>query len=54
MEKQANRMNYFHVCRECGSGFRGFIKQHTCWKCIGIFLSWYPGKAKNDTVNNTT
>ena len=44
----AKRMDYSHTCQECGCDFKGFIKQHTCWRCIDIFVSWFPFKKKNN------
>lgn len=44
--KAKNRMDYSQICQECGCDFKGFVKQHTCWRCIDIFVSWFPFKEK--------
>jgi hypothetical protein len=44
MKNPDSRMNYFHVCRDCGRGFDGFQFQHTCWKCIAVWVAIYINK----------
>jgi hypothetical protein len=33
-KQESGRMNYHHTCNNCGSSFRGFQYQCTCWSCI--------------------
>jgi hypothetical protein len=33
-----DRMNYYHICRECRVEFTGFKRQHTCFGCIARHL----------------
>ena len=32
------RMEHNQICIECGCDFKGFEKQHTCHKCITIWI----------------
>lgn len=31
---KSKRMNYYHLCIQCGREFQGFKPQNTCWCCI--------------------
>ena len=37
---ETDRINYSHICCECGNDFNGFKNQHTCWRCITYWIRY--------------